>query len=142
MQTAPREDLDIGDVIVDTEFVAELDRALTESGRTRFMIFVRYATGTCVGGTEATFEPSDPTVAFQQNTGVDPKHRGLDLAKWLKAAMLLRIRSQHPRIERVRTENAFSNEPMLMINNALGFETVNTRTDWRAQVSDVLRTLG
>jgi GNAT superfamily N-acetyltransferase len=33
MQTAPREDLDVGDVIVDAEFVAELDRALIEAGR-------------------------------------------------------------------------------------------------------------
>ena len=32
MQTAPREALDFGEVIVDAQFVAELDRALAEAG--------------------------------------------------------------------------------------------------------------
>jgi len=138
---APRDDLDVGDVVVDTDFVAELDRALIESGRTRWTIFVRNAAGTCVGGTEVTFEPSDPVVAFQQNTGIDPGHRGLGLAKWVKAAMLIQIRDQHPGTKRVRTDNAFSNEPILAINNTLGFKTVSTRTEWQTQVDNVGRAL-
>src|SRR5262249_38197861 len=72
MQTAPREDLEIGDVSIDAAFVAELDRALIESGRFRWMIFVRGPAGSCVGGTELSFDPSEPSVAFQQNTGIDP----------------------------------------------------------------------
>jgi len=141
MQTAPRESLDVGDIVVDTDFVRELDRAFVESGRTRWTTFVRNAAGTCVGGTETAFEPSDPAVAFQRNTGIALEHRGLGLAKWVKAAMLIRIREQRPGTERVRTDNAFSNEPMLAINNAIGFKTVSSRTDWQAKVDDVLRTL-
>ena len=57
MQTAPREGLDVGDVIVDADFVAELDRALVEAGRTRWTVFVRDPGGACVGGTEVTIEP-------------------------------------------------------------------------------------
>jgi GNAT superfamily N-acetyltransferase len=141
MQTAPREDLDIGDVIVDATFVAELDRALLHAGRDRWTILVRAPDGVCVGGTEVTFEPSDPAVVHQHNTGIDPAHRGLRLAKWAKAAMLQRIRLHRPDARRVRTENAFANAPMLAINDALGFTVVSTRTEWQGLASDLLRAL-
>jgi GNAT superfamily N-acetyltransferase len=59
MRTAPREDLDVGDVIVDAQFVAELDMALVEAGSTRCTVFVRDPAGACVGGTEVTFEAWD-----------------------------------------------------------------------------------
>ena len=142
MQTAPREDLDVRDVVIDTDFVAQLDRALIESGRNRCTIFVRDSAGACVGGTEVAFEPSAISVAFQQNTGIDPAHRRLGLAKWAKAAMLKWIRDERPGCERVRTENAFSNGPMLAINDALGFKIINSRTEWQAHPGDLVRSLG
>jgi mycothiol synthase len=141
MQTAPREDLDVGDVIVDARFVAELDRALVEAGRTRWTVLVRDPAGACAGGTEVTFEPEDRATVVQQNTGIDPSHRGLGLAKWVKAAMLERTRHQRPEAVRVRTENAFSNAAMLAINEALGFKVISTRTEWQADARDLLRAL-
>jgi GNAT superfamily N-acetyltransferase len=141
MNTAPRDDLDVGDILIDVEFVAELDRALGDSGRTRWTVFVRDPAGGCVGGTEVLFEPDDPDTAFQQNTGIDPRHRGIGLAKWAKAAMLERIRDERPEVRRVRTGNAFSNAPMLSINDALGFEVVSTRTDWQADPAELLRAM-
>lgn len=137
MQTAPRDDLDVGDLTTDSGFVAELDRALAESGQMRWTILVRDPAGVCVGGTEVTFEPADPAVASQQSTGIDPAHRGLGLAKWAKAAMLKRIRDQRPGTLRIRTENAFSNAPMLAVNDALGFRRVSTRTEWQARAQDL-----
>lgn len=141
MQSAPREALDRGDVLVDADFVAQLDRALAAAGRTRWTIFMRDAEGACIGGTEVTFEASDPGTAFQQNTGIDPAHRGLGLAKWVKAAMLSRIRQQQPDATRVRTGNASSNAPMLAINDALGFQTISMHTEWQATPSMVERAL-
>ncbi len=141
MQTAPRDGLDVGDVIVDADFVAELDRALVEAGRTRWTVFVRDPAGACVGGTEVTFEAWDPGTVVQQNTGVDRAHRGLGLAKWAKAAMLERIRHERPEVGRVRTDNAFSNASMLAINDALGFKVISTRTEWQADVGDLVRAL-
>lgn len=141
MQTAPRDDLDVGDVTIDVGDVAELDRALVEAGRARWTCFVRDAEGNCVGGTEVTFEPWEPSTVLQQNTGIDPAHRGLGLAKWAKAAMLERIRRDKPEAERVRTGNAFSNAPMLAINDALGFRVINTQTEWQAEVAQVVLAL-
>lgn len=141
MRTAPREDLDVDDVIVDAQFVAELDQALVEAGRTRWTVFVRDPAGSCVGGTEVTFELADPATVFQQNTGIDPSHRGLGLAKWVKAAMLERIQRERPQAVRVRTENAVANVAMVAINDALGFKIIGTRTEWQADVNDLLRAL-
>lgn len=141
MQTAPRDALDVGDVTIDADDIAELDRALVEAGRQRWTCFVRDPRGSCVGGTEVTFEPWEPSTALQQNTGIDPAHRGRGLAKWAKAAMLGRIRHDRPEVERVRTGNAFSNAPMLAINDALGFRVINTQTEWQADVEQVLEAL-
>jgi mycothiol synthase len=138
MQTAPREELDVGDTIIDADFVAELDQALA-AGRTRWTVFVREPHGACVGGTEVTFEPSDPGTVHQRNTGIDPAHRGLGLAKWAKAAMLERIRHDRPEAVRAKTDNASSNAPMLAINDALGFKVVRTRTEWQAGVANRVR---
>ncbi|MEE9601209.1 MAG: N-acetyltransferase, partial [Thermoplasmata archaeon] len=43
------------------------------------------------------------------------------LGKWLKAAMLLRVREKFPQIQVVVTDNATSNAAMLSINERLGF---------------------
>jgi hypothetical protein len=135
VQAKPRDDLDIADVILDAGHVAELDRALAEAGRQRWTIFVRDVNGHCVGGTEVTFQPWDATAAVQQNTAIGEMHRGLGLAKWAKASMLDRIRRERPEVECVRTSNAFSNAPMLAINNALGFTIIETRTEWQGQTA-------
>ena len=136
MQTAPRDELDVGAVHLAPDDVAELDRALLEAGRTRWTALVRDARGACVGGTEVTFEQSEPEVVLQQNTGIDPAHRGLGLAKWAKAAILERIRGERPEAQRIRTGNAFSNAPMLAINDALGFTVMARRTEWQVNVDD------
>jgi mycothiol synthase len=134
MQTAPLDDLEVADVVLDRHHVAELDRQLVDAGRERWLIFVRDPDGRCVGGTEMTFEPWEPTVALQQNTGIEPAHRGLGLAKWAKAAMLERIRARRPAVELIRTQNAFSNQPMLAINDALGFNVVEVQTEWQGEI--------
>ncbi|MBO0728130.1 MAG: GNAT family N-acetyltransferase [Acidimicrobiaceae bacterium] len=135
MQDAPRESLELADRTVNAQFIAELNQADVGANRERWTIFVRDARGVCVGGTEVTFEPGDEDTVVQQNTGIDPGHRGLGLAKWAKAAMLQRIQSQRPAARRIRTDNAFSNEPMLGINRALGFEVISTRTEWQVSVA-------
>jgi RimJ/RimL family protein N-acetyltransferase len=141
MNTQPRGDLDVGDVLITADDAASVDRSIIESGRGKWTMFVRDPDGTLVGGTEVTFEPWEPTVALQQNTGIHPAHRGRGLAKWAKAAMLDRLRAHRPEIVRVRTGNAFSNAPMLAINDALGFRVTASRTEWQAFVADVIDVL-
>jgi mycothiol synthase len=140
MQTAPRDGLAVGAVMISPDDIAELDRALVEAGRLRWTALMRDAAGECIGGTAVAFEPWEPGLVLQQNTGIDPAHRGLGLAKWAKAAVLKRIREDCPGAQRIRTGNAFSNAPMLAINNALGFKVIGTTTDWQCSTKVVLRT--
>jgi GNAT superfamily N-acetyltransferase len=137
MQTAPRDELEVGDVLITADDVAEFDAHLTASGRHRWTVLVRGPSGTCVGGTEVTFVSWDPSIVYQQNTGIDPAHRGLGLAKWCKAFMLEHLRENRPGVERVSTGNASSNQPMLAINHALGFEASYTQRDWQADTATV-----
>ena len=141
MNAQPRDDLDIGDVSIDATQAGEVDRHLVESGRLRWTLFVRDPTGRCAGGTELTFEPWDPGTARQQNTAIDTGHRGQGLAKWAKASMLVRLRNVCPDVVRVRTSNAFSNEAMLAINTALGFDVVEVRTEWQGRVAEMREAL-
>lgn len=132
MNTQPRDDLAIGDIVIQPGQAAEVDRHLAETGRRKWTLFVRDPDGRLVGGTELTFDPWDLATAHQQNTAIEPAHRGMGLAKWAKAAMLLRLRDQRPGVSRVRTGNAFSNDAMLAINTALGFAVTEVRTEWQA----------
>lgn len=141
MQTMPREGLDVGDVIITESDVADQDRAHDEAGRERWTILVYDPQGVCVGGTELHLEPWEPAVVKQQNTGIDPAHRGLGLAKWAKAAMLERLRAERPGVQRVRTGNAFSNAPMLAINDRLGFDVISVRTEWQADAAELQKRL-
>jgi GNAT superfamily N-acetyltransferase len=141
MNAQPRDDLEMGDIVLSSAQVVDLDRHLAESGRQKWTLFVRDPDGQCVGGTELTFESWEPRTAHQQNTGIHPDHRGIGLAKWAKAAMLVRLRSERPEVERVRTSNAFSNEAMLAINTALGFKVVEVRTEWQGKLSELSRSV-
>jgi len=58
-----------------------------------------------------------------------------------KATMLLRLRAKRPDVLCVRTSNAFSNEAMLAINTALGFDIVEVRTEWQGRVAEMREAL-
>jgi mycothiol synthase len=137
MATQPHDDLDVGDQILDEEKIEQVDGALIASGRDRWTAFVYAPDGTCVGGTQLTFEPWEPATAMQQNTGIHPVHRGRGLAKWAKAAIVDRLHRERPEIDRVITGNAFSNTPMLAINDAMGFKVTLVRTEWQAAIDTV-----
>lgn len=71
--------------------------------------------------TEMTYYPTRRTMIGQGLTGVRSLYRGRGLGKWVKAAMLLRVREDFPDVAVVVTGNASSNAAMLSINERLGF---------------------
>ena len=48
----------------------------------------------------------------------------------MKAVLHLRLREERPATEVVQTWNAAANEPMLRINRALGYQTVQRFQTW------------
>jgi GNAT superfamily N-acetyltransferase len=105
------------------------------------LVAVHQPTGEFVGFTEIIFAESAPDHAWQGGTAVRPDHRNHGLGRWLKGAMIERVMAERPEVRYVTTDNAFTNEPMLNINIAMGFELVQTVNDWQARVDAVRRSL-
>ena len=85
-------------------------------------VLTREPDGSISGITDVSFTPHLPTLIEQMFTGVRPEARGRGLGKWIKAAMLEKIRAEHAQAEWMITGNAESNGPMLSINHRLGFK--------------------
>ncbi len=88
------------------------------------------ASGELVGLSEIYLPTARRWIAFQGDTAVDPVHRGHGLGAWMKAVNHLRLNEERPEVEVVQTWNAASNEPMLRINRALGFQAVRRYQGW------------
>ena len=144
--TAPKGSLELGDTHRTPDQIAESDRNVKESGRQRILCICRNRdTGELGGFTELGYHPGEPEKIYQQWTAVDPGHRGKGLGKWLKAAALVRALERWPEARRITTGNAYTNDAMLAINDALGFTETIGWTVWQVPVADArarLRPLG
>jgi mycothiol synthase len=131
MNTAPRDDLKEEDEMITPEDVATWERAWGAGGHRQWRLFAKHRrSGELVGLTEVGWEPHDPRLVGQGDTGVLPEHRGQGLAKWLKASMLRKVLDEVPEARSVVTGNAYSNEAMLAINNELGFRPAASWSTW------------
>jgi GNAT superfamily N-acetyltransferase len=139
MNTQPHDDLDVEDEVRDEAWVAAAEAAFDPVVEQRWTLFARsIESGRFVGFTQVFFYDDWPGMVNQGNTGVHPDHRGHGLGLWLKAAMLERIFAERPGSRRMRTSNAWSNAPMLAINDELGYRVTATQTAWQVPVATVV----
>jgi GNAT superfamily N-acetyltransferase len=139
MNTAPRDDLDVGDVQLTAELLREYERAGQARGDTRLAYYAAQdATGRFVGLTDIGVRAGCPDRVYVGDTAVDPGHRGQGLGKWLKGAMTARIAEQLPEVRWVITWNSRTNDAMLAINHQLGFRATAAATTWQV-TTDPLR---
>lgn len=135
MNTAPRGALEVDDWTITPEMIRAWDAMIEEGGELRlFMAAEDTRSGQLDGYTEVFWSPERAALVYQGATAVRPTARGLGLGKWLKAAMLERVRAQCPGARWIRTSNAHVNEAMLGINVALGFEPWATLTEWQLKL--------
>ncbi|MCJ2531966.1 MAG: GNAT family N-acetyltransferase [Candidatus Thermoplasmatota archaeon] len=118
----PRDNLKIGDEVYTSERIREDEARLAEAGATILTAITQEADGAISGLTQMGYFPDEDWIIDQWMTGVRRSYRGRGLGKWLKAAMLQRVREDMPQVKVVCTGNAFSNAPMLSINARLGFK--------------------
>jgi mycothiol synthase len=139
MNTAPHEALDFDDHRFTAERWRQVEGFLLARDSQWSTICVRHDdSGELAGFTEMIFPTGWPSQAWQEDTGVWPKHRNRGLGRWLKAAMALRVLEERPAVERIETWNAGSNEAMLSINVAMGFAPVEYWGAWQVP-TDVVR---
>ena len=124
---APTDDLDIEDEVFPPERVAAYETAQLAKGDALFRVVARHReTGELGGQTVVVVEGERPHLAHQHDTSVVRAHRGHRLGVLLKTEMLRWLAEEQPQIETVDTWNAESNDHMISVNQALGYE-VNAR---------------
>ena len=131
LNTIPFEDLDHGEIVVTPETMQEWYDRNALSEETQHTVLTREPDGVISGITDITWAPYRRSLIYQQFTGVRPDARGRGLGKWIKAAMLLRVRKLYPDAAWIATGNAHSNGPMLKINRTLGFKAYKTAVEYQ-----------
>lgn len=119
---APRDELKTGDTIFTPESWKETMERLSEAQAKYLTAVTLESDGSVSGLTDVIWLPERPAVLMQRLTGVRMKYRGRGLGKWLKGALLLRVKDEFPDVTSVSTANATSNDPMLDINRRMGFK--------------------
>lgn len=135
MNHAPRGNLQMEDFKLTRQQLRQQEEARAARGVLRWSLYVREdATGRIAGFTELFWNPFKPTFTSQGLTAVWPEYRGKRLGRWLKAAMLQKLREDRPDVTIVRTENADVNAAMLKINTELGFRPYLAEKVWQVPV--------
>ncbi|MCK6472314.1 MAG: GNAT family N-acetyltransferase [Planctomycetes bacterium] len=141
MNTAPRDKLKMEDWKITPAQMREYERVRAERKVERTVLAAREtASGALAGLTVLYWDPAEPHLYFQGDTGVWPKYRNLGLGRWLKAAMLDRVLddgARHPEAKFIRTGNAGSNAPMLKINHELGFRLYRESATWQIGIEKI-----
>lgn len=132
---APSGNVEFEREVVTPDRLVHLYEREAEQGRIRLSsVALEEATGVVAAQTDLVFDASlDPVV--QEGTYVHREHRGHRLGAAVKAANLQRLQRDYPGRPSVRTMNADTNEHMVAINAELGFEVVETMTEWRIDVT-------
>ena len=143
MNTAPLEDFEEDPMKWDDAMLADVEEMEARKGRYLHTCVARHIpSGDFVGYTSLLYQSLHPEMAQQWDTGVDPAHQNKGLGRWLKAAMILRFMDEHPDVALIETQNAESNDPMLNINNAMGFKPAHEEVVYQGPTADVARFLG
>ncbi|MDO5726355.1 MAG: GNAT family N-acetyltransferase [Bowdeniella nasicola] len=127
---------------VSAQEIAESDERLRKAGVWTPTVVVRHrASGALVGFTRVTWR-SGMATAVQEETWVDPAHRGRRLGLWIKAvnlgALLARPGANPetggPPLHLLLTFNAAENRYMRAINTELGYRVAGVEAVWRLAV--------
>jgi GNAT superfamily N-acetyltransferase len=92
-------------------------------------------TGEIAGLTEVEVRADgSSSVAYQEATTVDPRHRGHRLGLLLKLELLQRLRHEEPAVRAIDTWNAASNPHMIAINEELGYRVLERTGEWQLRL--------
>jgi len=109
------------------EKVRESEESQVRRGRELRVTVAIRADGEVGSFTELRLTPGS-TLALTEDTGTAREHRGLGLAKAVKAESLRMLRDDHPAVELVATSNAEENAVMRHVNEWLGFVPASIET--------------
>ena len=138
MNTQPWEGLEFEPFELTPEQLTDMEQARLRRGAQWMTIAaVHTETDAIAGYTDVLLPQGVEGIAEQEDTGVWPEHRNQGLGRWLKGAMLLRILERRPDVVGIETWNAGSNDAMLTINKALGFEVLEWWLDYQFPIASL-----
>jgi GNAT superfamily N-acetyltransferase len=114
---------------------ASLD-TLHRRGMTPYLVMaVHEGTGDVAALTEVVTPVQRPSRGDQYDTIVTPEHQGLGLDRVIKARMLLELSAAEPLLTEVQTWNALESDPMIKVNDDLGFRPDRQWCEYEADVA-------
>ncbi|MGB8360969.1 MAG: GNAT family N-acetyltransferase [Acidimicrobiia bacterium] len=135
MNTAPIDDFDLEETVMTPQKWRSIETNLGARGYViRAALAVHQPSGRFAGMTTLMALRHHPEMAQQDDTVVDPDHRGNGLGRLLKASMARRFLAEFPGVTRINTGNAGSNAPMLKINEEMGFRTILEISAWQGDI--------
>ncbi|WP_243057527.1 GNAT family N-acetyltransferase [Nocardioides sp. SR21] len=123
---APLDDLEIDDEAYPPERIVAYESAQAGQGHVLHRVYARHrGTGELAGHTVVAVEGLRPSIAHQHDTSVVRSHRGHRLGVLLKTDMVRWLAETQPQVETIDTWNAESNDHMIGVNEALGYEILS-----------------
>lgn len=119
---APMGDLTFEREVIDLQRMRDLEQARVGRDERHYRVVALHReTGELAGHTVMTVEPSKPRWGRQDDTAVARQHRGHRLGMLLKTEMLRWLAEVEPQLEEIETWNQADNDPMIAVNEALGY---------------------
>ena len=129
---APHGALEMEGELWDDERVRNWEQTVADMGRELACAgAIEVATDELVGFSDAGLPRHGEDLAYQFDTVVSPGHRGHRLGLLVKIANLRSVLEQAPTTRRICTWNALGNDPMIRLNELLGFEVVGGAIEWQ-----------
>ncbi|MFZ1286794.1 MAG: GNAT family N-acetyltransferase [Candidatus Phosphoribacter sp.] len=122
---APLDDLVLEDEVFPAERLKGYDQGQLARGHRLYRVIARHRpTGELAGHTVVAVEQDRPHLGDQHDTSVIAAHRGHRLGMLLKTEMMRWLGEAEPKLEQVDTFNAESNDHMIGVNDAMGYQPV------------------
>lgn len=120
----------------DEERLRENDVLLSARGARKLVAVAQHLpSGQLVAMTELLLADHTPAQSWQMITVVHPEHRGHRLGLAVKLANVDFLAERAPGVRMVQTGNASVNEPMIAVNEMMGFEVVSEGAFWQKQLA-------
>jgi GNAT superfamily N-acetyltransferase len=132
MNDAPREAEGTQEAVWDAGRVRQRhDSSMVKMGTRGYSVAaVHDVTGEMTAFTQLEVNPEIPEWGHQGPTAVTRPHRGHRLGLLVKATMLEWLATAEPAVERILTGNADSNQHMIAVNEALGYDVLAPPWQW------------
>jgi GNAT superfamily N-acetyltransferase len=115
--------------------VVESDELLAARGAWKLAAVAEHVpSGRLVAVSELLVDPDVPAEAWQLETLVLPAHRGSRLGLAVKLANLDALAGAAPAVRRITTGNAAVNDPMIAVNDMMGFSVAGAGHFWQREL--------